>query len=147
MIAIENHFRINQTLLEKFQPDFDFIFSTGPCLKIFNRILIKKFQSDFEFYFSTTLCSKFSNRTLLKKFQPHLDFYFFIKPWLKKRSPDRKNPKKPAQQENGCCTRSRSSLVLSGAFMHQNPNGIDPFCLRLHLSVKNATGQTSAEPE
>jgi hypothetical protein len=28
-IAIENHFRINQTLLEKFQADFEFIFSTG----------------------------------------------------------------------------------------------------------------------
>jgi hypothetical protein len=42
-IAIENHFRINQTLLEKFQADFEFIFSTTLCLKFSNRILLEKF--------------------------------------------------------------------------------------------------------
>ncbi|MFA4825967.1 MAG: hypothetical protein WC593_12515 [Methanoregula sp.] len=67
-IAIENHLRINQTLLEKFQPDFDFIFSTILCLKFSNRILIKKFQPDFDFIFSTTLCLKIFIRILIKKF-------------------------------------------------------------------------------
>jgi len=42
-IAIENRFRINQTLLEKFHPDFDFIFLTRLCLKIFNHTLLEKF--------------------------------------------------------------------------------------------------------
>jgi hypothetical protein len=41
-IAFENHFRINRTLLEKFQSDFDFIFSTTLCLKKINQTLIKK---------------------------------------------------------------------------------------------------------
>ncbi|MHB8163315.1 MAG: hypothetical protein ACYDDV_03080, partial [Methanoregula sp.] len=44
-IAIENHFRINRTLHEKFQSDFDFIFSTRLCLQFSNRILIKKICS------------------------------------------------------------------------------------------------------
>jgi len=57
-IAIENHFRINQTLIKKFQSDFDFIFLTRLRSKFFNQILMKKFQPDFDFYFSTTLCIK-----------------------------------------------------------------------------------------
>ena len=67
-ITIENHFRINQTLLEKFHPDFDFIFSTILCPNFFNQTLIKKFQPDFEFYFSTGPCLKKINQTLPEKF-------------------------------------------------------------------------------
>jgi len=37
--------------------------------------------------------------------------------------------------------------VQSGAFKHQNPNGIDQFCLLLHLPAEHAPGQTPAEPE
>ncbi|MFA4825137.1 MAG: hypothetical protein WC593_08255 [Methanoregula sp.] len=83
-IAVENHFRINQTLPEKFQSDFDFIFLTRLCLKKNNQTMLKNFQPDFDFYFSTTLCLKFSNQTLLKKFQPHFDFYFSIGSRLKR---------------------------------------------------------------
>jgi len=53
LIAFENHLRINRTLIEKVQSDFDFIFSTRLCLKISNRILIKKNQPDFEFFFQS----------------------------------------------------------------------------------------------
>lgn len=37
MIMIENKIRINRTLTENFQADFDFIFSTGFYLKNFQR--------------------------------------------------------------------------------------------------------------
>ena len=54
-IAIEIHFRINQTLIKKFQPDFEFYFSTRLCLKKNNQTLLEKFQSHFDFIFSIRL--------------------------------------------------------------------------------------------
>jgi len=83
-IAIENHFRINQTLIKKFQPDFEFIFLTRLCLKKNNQTMLKKFQPDFEFIFLTRLCLKKNNQTMLKKFQPDFEFIFLIRHCLKK---------------------------------------------------------------
>jgi len=48
-------------------------FFTGFCLEKINRTLIKKYKPDFDFIFSTRLCLKKNNQTSPKKFQSHFD--------------------------------------------------------------------------
>jgi len=76
----ENLIRINQILIENFQADFDFYFSTGPWLKNFEQTLIEKWCTSAIFRRETDLCT---SARVFNFWLSNPDWIFLTGPWLK----------------------------------------------------------------